>query len=576
MLRQEDLIMILEKLIQTGRGEIPADIVLKNCQLVNVVSGEIYPADIALCEDRIAGIGTYQGEKEIDLKGNYVVPGFIDAHMHIESSMVEVPEFAKTVVPLGTTAVIADPHEISNVMGTAGISYVLKSSKYNPLSVYVMLSSCVPATHLETAGAELKAVDLYGLLQDKWVLGLAEVMNYPGLLNRDPDVLDKIRLAGGKQIDGHAPGLSGKDLNGYAAAGIHSDHECATPEEAMEKLRLGMHIMIREGTVARNMKDLLPVINEHTASQCMFCTDDRTPLDLLTRGHINSMIREAVEWGLNPVTAIRIASLNTARYFGLTHMGAVAPGLMADFNILENLKDFNPVRVYKNGVLVAERGEITSPPAERKYFPLRSSVNVKWLYEENFRIPAKEGSARVIGIHPGQITTTNLRELPKIENGFVVADTDRDILKIAVVERHHATGNMGLGLVKGFGLKSGAIASSVAHDSHNLIAVGTNDQDLFAAIVQLVRMQGGITAVKDGEVLESLPLPIAGLLSNRPLREVADKLESLKGAAKSLGCAVEDPFMLMAFLALTVIPELKISDLGLVDVVQFKIVDLFE
>jgi adenine deaminase len=568
--------MNLEKIIQIGRGEIPADMVLKNGQLVNVVSGEIYTADIAICEDKIAGIGSYHGQKEIDLAGKYIVPGFMDAHMHIESSMVEVPEFAKTVVPLGTTAVIADPHEISNVMGTAGISYVLKSSKYNPLSVYVMLSSCVPATHLETAGAELKAVDLYGLLQDKWVLGLAEVMNYPGLLNRDPDVLDKIRLAGGKQIDGHAPGLSGKDLNGYAAAGIHSDHECATAEEAMEKLRLGMYIMIREGTVARNLQDLLPIINEHTAARCLFCTDDRTPLDLLTRGHINSMVRDAVAWGIEPVTAIRMASLNTARYFGLSHLGAVAPGLMADINIFDNLIDFNPAMVFKNGVKVAEYGELCTPPAERKYFPLRSSVNVKWLYEENFRIPAKEGLAKVIGIHPGQITTTHLKEKPKVINGLVVPDTDRDILKIAVVERHHATGNIGLGLVKGFGLKSGAIASSVAHDSHNLIAVGTNDADLFAAVVQLVRMQGGITAVKDGEVLEALPLPIAGLLSDRPLREVADRLESLKKASKSLGCAVEDPFMLMAFLALTVIPELKISDLGLVDVAQFKVVDIFE
>ena len=567
--------MSLEKLIAVGRGEIPADLVLKNGNVVNILSGEIYPADVAIFEDRIAGVGSYIGNQEIDVSDKYIVPGFIDAHMHIESSMVEVPEFAKAVVPLGTTTVIVDPHEIANVMGTAGISYLLKSSKYNPISVYVMLSSCVPASHLETSGAELKAIDLYGFLQDKWVLGLAEVMNYPGVLHKDEDVLDKIRIINQKQIDGHAPGLSGKDLNGYIGAGINSDHECATIDEAMEKLRLGMHIMIREGTVARNLNDLIPLINEYTSSRCMFCTDDRTPVDLLTRGHINSIIREAINSGVDPILAFRMSSLNTSRYFKLDRLGAIAPGYIADINILNDLKVIEPTLVFKNGKKVAEEGVLIEVPAERKPYPLRSSVNVRWLYEDDFKIAAKTNKVRVIDLIPGQITTRQLILEPKIENGLVVPDVERDLLKIAVIERHHATGQTGLGLVRGFGLKHGAMASTIAHDSHNIIVVGTNDHDMFTAAVQLVKMQGGITAVKDGKVIESLPLPIAGLLSDRPLQEVREKLGALKVAAKELGASVEDPYMLMSFIALTVIPELKISDLGIVDVVQFKIVDLF-
>lgn len=568
--------MSLEKLIAVGRGEIPADLVLKNGNVVNVLSGEIYKADVAIYQDKIAGIGEYKGDSEIDVTGKYVVPGFIDAHMHIESSMCTVPEFAKAVVPRGTTTVIVDPHEIANVMGTAGISYILKSSKYNPISVYVMLSSCVPATHLETNGAELKAIDLYGLLQDKWVLGLAEVMNYPGVLAKDADVLDKIKIIGAKQIDGHAPGLRGKDLCGYAAAGINSDHECSTLDEAKEKLRQGLFIMMREGTVTNNLKDLLPLVNQYTVDRCLFCTDDRTPLDLTTRGHINSMIRDAIAFGIDPMFAFKMSTINTARYFKLDHIGAIAPGYFADINILNDLKNIDPKMVFKNGVKVAENGKLIYEQEKVTQFPLRGSVNVKWLFEKDFQIPAKGGRARVIETVPGQIVTKQFYTEPKVENGLVVTDTKRDLLKMVVIERHNASGNIGLGLVKGFGLKSGALGSSVAHDSHNIIIVGVTDADILAAAVHIVKMQGGIVAVKDGKVVDDLPLPIAGLLSEKPLMEVRDKLELLKKIAKDLGSIPDDPYMVLSFLGLTVIPDLKLSDLGLVDVNLFKVVDLFE
>lgn len=568
--------MHLERLIRVGRGLEPADVVLKNARVVNVFSGEIQNADVAFCEDKIAGVGQYQGLKEYDLKGSYVTPGFIDAHMHVESYMVQVSEFARTALPLGTTAIVADPHEIANVMGTDGIAYILKSSKYNPLSVYVTLSSCVPASPLETSGAELDAIDLIGFFQDKWVLGLAEVMNFPGVLNGDPEVLNKIRIAKDKQIDGHAPGLTGLDLNGYIAAGINSDHECSTIEEAAEKLRLGMHIMIREGSVARNLKDLLPLVNDYTLSRIMFCTDDRTPLDLLTRGHINSMIRDAISSGISPVWAIRMATLNTAQYYKLNRVGGVAPGWMADVVVLDDLEKMTPRMVFKQGVLAAEDGQMVFPETARRPIPLRGSVNVQWLREEDFRIPAVDGKdCRVIRVIPKQLITVSETAAPKVVEGMVTPDIGRDLLKMVVIERHHATGNVGMGLVRGFGLKQGAIASSVAHDSHNLIVIGTNDHDIFTAAVQLVKMQGGLCAVRNGEVLESLPLPIGGLMSDKPLAEVCSCLEKLKNAAHSLGCTMEDPYMQMAFLSLPVIPDLKLTDRGLVDVSKFEIVPLF-
>jgi adenine deaminase len=568
--------MSLETLIGVSKGEVPADIVLKNGKIVNVLSGEIYPADVALFQDKIAGIGTYQGKVEIDVSGKYIAPGFIDGHMHLESSMVTVSEFAKAVVPHGTTTIIIDPHEIANVLGAEGILYILKSSKYNPISVYLMLPSCVPATHLETAGAELKAVDLYSFFNDKWVLGLAEMMNYPGVLMKDGDVLDKLKIATNKQIDGHSPGLSGKELNAYIAAGIASDHECTTVEEAQEKLRLGMHVMMREGTITKNLHDLLPLVTPLNIDRLMFVTDDRTPFDLMTEGHIDSMIRMAIDFGINPAMAIRMASINTAKYFHLEQSGAIAPGYYADLVVLDDLKSCRVNMVFKHGKKVAENGDLIIPEAPRPVVHIRSTINVKWLYETDFQIPAKPGKCRVIGLIPQQIITHQLIEEPKLENGLVAADINRDILKLAVIERHNASGNIGLGLLKGFGLKSGALATSVAHDSHNIIVVGTNDIDMLAAAVQIIKMQGGLVVVDQNQIIESLPLPIAGLISDKPLLEVKNKLEAVNRAAKSLGAIPNDPFMALSFLALPVIPELKLTDKGLVDVAKFKLVNLFE
>ncbi|MFB3897640.1 MAG: adenine deaminase [bacterium] len=567
--------MSLETLIGVSKGEVPADIVLKNGKIVNVLSGEIYPADIALFQDRIAGIGAYQGKEEIDVSGKYITPGFIDGHMHLESSMVTVSEFAKAVVPRGTTTIIIDPHEIANVLGAEGILYILKSSKYNPISVYLMLPSCVPATHLETAGAELKAVDLYSFFNDKWVLGLAEMMNYPGVLMKEGDVLDKLKIATNKQIDGHSPGLSGKELNAYIAAGIASDHECTTVEEAQEKLRLGMHVMMREGTVTKNLRDLLPLVTPLNVDRLIFVTDDRTPFDLVTEGHIDSMIRMAIDFGINPAMAIRMASINAAKYFHLEQHGAIAPGYLADIVVLDDLQSCRVNMVFKHGKKVAENGEMIISETPRPAVHIRSSINVKWLYETDFQIPAKSGKCRIIEHIPQQIITQQLLMEPKIENGLVCADINRDILKLAVIERHNASGNIGLGLLKGFGLKSGALGTSVAHDSHNIIIVGTNDSDMLAAAVQIIKMQGGLVVVDKKQVIQSLPLPIAGLISDKPLLEIKTKLEALNQAAKSLGAIPHDPFMALSFLALPVIPELKLTDKGLVDVAKFSLVNLF-
>ncbi|MCX7920049.1 MAG: adenine deaminase [bacterium] len=567
--------MSIETLISVSKGDIPADIVLKNGQIVNVLTGEIYPADVAIFQDKIAGIGSYHGKEEIDVTGKYIAPGFIDGHLHLESSMVTVSEFAKAVVPHGTSTIIIDPHEIANVLGAEGILYILKSSKYNPISVYIMLPSCVPATHLETAGAELKAIDLFSFFNDKWVLGLAEVMNYPGVLLQDSDVLDKLKIAGQKRIDGHSPGLSGKELNAYIAAGIASDHECTTVEEAREKLRLGMYVMLREGTVTKNLRDLLPLVTPYNVDRLMFVTDDRTPFDLMTEGHIDSMIRVAIEMGIHPVLAIRMATINTAKYFKLGQLGAIVPGYIADIVVIDDWKSFTINMVFKQGKKVAMNGVCIVPETPRPPVHVRSSINVKWLYETDFKIPAGKGKCRVIELIPHQITTRQKLVEPKLENGCVVADTTRDLLKLAVIERHNASGNIGLGLLHGFGLKSGALATSVAHDSHNLIVVGTNDTDMLTAAVQIIKMQGGLVVVNNQQIIESLPLPIAGLISPLPLPEVKNKLAAVNRAAKSLGALPEDPFMTLSFLALPVIPELKLTDKGLVDVTKFELVSLF-
>ncbi|MGQ9625602.1 MAG: adenine deaminase [Anaerolineae bacterium] len=566
--------MELAKMIKVARGEEEADLILKNAKVVSVFSGDIHETNVAISHSRIVGLGDYRAKKEMDLKGLYLCPGFIDGHVHIESSMVTVPEFARAVVPQGTTSVVIDPHEIANVLGLDGIRYMLESSKYNPLSVYFMLPSCVPSTHMETAGAELLWYDLAMLLEGEWVLGLGEVMNYPGVLLCDQTVLDKIRAAKGKRIDGHAPGLSGRDLVAYIAAGVRSDHECTTIEEAREKLRLGMYIMIREGTTTRNLEDLLPLITPENSRRCMFVTDDRHPAELMDEGHINSMIKKAISLGLKPITAIQMATLNPAEYFGLDDKGAVSPGYRADLVVFDNFEDFNIKMVFRNGQIVAEEGEMLPLEVKPKKVPIRGSMNVNW-EGVDFKVPAKGTRARVIGIVPGQIFTTQLIEEVRVKDGLAVADVERDILKIAVIERHLASGNVGLGFIRGLELKKGAIASSVAHDSHNIVVAGTNDEDMLTAASEVVSMGGGLVAVLGGRTLARLPLPIAGLMSDKPLSEVRAQMDKLLAATSEMGSSLHDPFMVLSFMALVVIPELKLTDKGLVDVTQFKFVPLF-
>jgi len=567
--------MLVEK-IKAARGQTKCDLVLRNAKVINVFSAEILETDIAIMDDTIIGLGSdYQGEEEVNLKGMFVSPGFIDGHLHIESSMVEVPQFARAVVPLGTTSVVADPHEIANVLGYEGIRFMMESSKYNPLNVFFMLSSCVPSSPLETAGSELRAFDIFPFLREKWVLGLAEVMNYPGVLNGDPDVLDKLKIVPDKRIDGHAPGLRGMDLNAYIVAGVESDHECTTADEAREKLQKGMYVMLREGSGTKNLLDLLPLITKENERRCFFCTDDRHPNDILEEGHINYMIKKAIHWGLDPIIAIRLATFNTAEYFGLRKLGAIGPGKIADLVVFDNFQDFNIHRVYKNGKLVAVDGVPVYEVPVRPPTTIRGSVNIKWLEGDEFIIPARGQRCRVIGVVPDQIVTEALEADCKIVDGNVVPDLDNDIIKIFVVERHRATGNIGKGLVKGFGLKSGAIASSIGHDSHNIIVIGVDDNDIMKAVVKINKMGGGIAVVNNGTVIEALELPIAGLMSNKPLEYVSTRMKELIQATHSLGVTLEDPLMTLSFMALPVIPALKLTDLGLVDVGKFEHVDLF-
>jgi len=567
--------MDVRKIIELARGEKEVDLILKNARLVNVFSGDIHLTNVAVDGGRVIGMGDYKAKEEVDLEGKYLVPGFFDGHIHLESSMVTPAEFARAAVPLGTTTVIIDPHEIANVMGLDGIRYMLEASQRLPLDVYIMLPSCVPATHLETSGAKLTSYDLSLLLGNNRVLGLGEMMNFPGVILKDREVLDKIRAAKGKRIDGHAPGLKGKDLCAYIGAGIKSDHECITVKEAKEKLRLGMYIMVREGTAARNLEDLLPLINPDNSRKCFFVSDDRHPRDLLEEGHINSIIKKAVKLGLDPITAIQMATINTAEYFKLTDVGAIAPGYRADMVVLKDIENFEIEKVFKDGRLVAQNEQILPRKIKKTRVTIRSSMNVDWMGLQGFDIKAEGDKVLVMQIIPEQIVTKKLIVSPKIEKGKVVVDIDRDILKIAVVERHLASGNVGIGLVKGFGLRKGALASSVAHDSHNIVIVGAKDEDMMTAAIEVVRMRGGQVVIKDDEVIASLALPIAGLMNERALEKVSDKTKKLNQAATALGCRLKEPFMSLSFTALPPVPELKLTDKGVVDVEKFQIVSLF-
>ncbi|MBI2886132.1 MAG: adenine deaminase [Chloroflexi bacterium] len=564
-----------QRLIQVARGSQPADLVLTNARILNVFNGEVERGNVALAEGRVAGIGDYtQGKRVVDLGGRYLAPGFIDGHVHLESSYLDVPQYARAVVPRGTTTVVTDLHEVVNVCGLRGMRYYIEAARRLPLDVFFMAPSCVPCSPLETSGAALTARELGQAMRWGNVIGLGEMMNFPGVLFTDAEVLAKVDTAHrlGRPVDGHSPGLSGKDLQGYVAAGIYSDHECIHLEEAREKLARGMHIMIREGSSEKNLEELLPVVTDSSYPRCLFVVDDRTCLDILQDGDMDAVVRKAIACGLDPVRAVRLASLNTAQYFGLPQRGAVAPGYLADLIVVEDLNSFRVSKVFKAGKLVAEDGRAVFKTSPVDATGMTDTVHLRPLAADALTLPAGAGDFPVIGAIPGQIVTRYLREEVRRENGHAAPDPARDQLKIVVAERHHATGNVGRGLIRGFGLKRGAIASTVAHDSHNIMVVGASDGDILAAIREIERMGGGLVVTAEGKVLESLALPIAGLLSPAPLEEAATKVERLQRLAAELGCALPSPFATLSFMALPVIPELKLTDRGLVDVTKFEFV----
>jgi len=563
----------LADLISVARGEKAAELVLANAAIINVFSGEVEKGNVAIYDGKIAGIGDYrQAEEVIDLSGKYLAPGLINGHTHVESSMLDIGQYARAVVARGTLAVVTDLHELTNVCGMTAIDYILGAASSLPLDLFLMAPSCVPATHLETAGACMGAEELKKVLEMEGVIGLGEMMNFPGVINAFDDVTGKIKMAEDRLIDGHAPGLGGKDLNAYIAAGIYSDHECVTLEEATEKLKRGMHIMIREGSSEKNLEALMPLVNDKTYKRCLFVVDDRNCADLLNDGDIDAVVRKAIKLGLEPVRALQLATINAAEYFGLKGLGAIAPGYDANLIVVDNLSDINISKAFYRGKLVADGGKALFEAAEYEGKKPLHTVNIKTFNLENLELKAKADSLPVIGVVPGQIVTKKLLEKVTVVNGAVVSDVERDLLKLVVVERHKASGNIGIGLVKGFGLKKGALASSVAHDSHNIIAVGTDDTDIYTAVKHIEKMQGGLVAVAEGNVLADLPLPIGGLLSDQPLEEVVAQLERLKTLAAELGSKLQSPFATLSFMALPVIPELRLTDLGLVDVGRFEII----
>lgn len=561
----------LADLIAAARGGQPVDLLVRDVRLVNVLSGEIHPAHIAVKDGVVIGFEEYDAGMVVEAGGRFCVPGLIDGHIHIESSLLTPPRFAEIAARHGTAAVICDPHEIANVMGGAGIEYMLAASEGLPLSVFVMMPSCVPATHMESAGAALTDADVLDFLAryPQRVLGLAEMMNYPGVLSGDAGVLAKLAAAGESVIDGHAPLLAGRDLNAYLLAGPASDHETTTVAEAREKLRKGMHLFIREGSQEHNMLELIGVLNDFNSQRASFVCDDRLVNDLLGRGHVDDILRRAMAAGLPPVRAVQMATINAARYFRLQRRGAVAPGYRADFVLLDDLETFAIADCYLRGRRVAESGFAAAAPIPA------STVRVAKLTAEVLRVPAEAGRLRVIGLLPGQIITEHLLYEARVEDGSAVADPGRDLAKLAVFERHKATGNVGLGFVSGLGLARGALAGTVAHDSHNLIVAGMDDSDMLAAAREVVRIGGGLAVADGGRVLASLPLPVAGLMSDAPATEVLAGLDSVNGALAGLGYRMKSPFAALSFLALPVIPALKLTDLGLVDVNRFEIVPLW-
>ena len=564
--------------ILAARRQIPADLVLKEARVVNVFSGGIQERDVAVFDGIIVGVGSdYHGKNEVHLKGKYVVPGLIDGHFHIESSMLLPSNLAAALLIHGTTTIVTDPHEIANVMGMDGIRFMLEESRSIPFDIFFMAPSCVPATPLETSGSALEASEISVLRDEPRVLGLAEMMNFPGVLAGEQGVLEKILLFKDQVLDGHCPLVRGYDLQAYMAAGIRSDHESTQKEEGLEKLENGMMLMIREGTSAKNLEELLPLINKNNARRACFVSDDLHAEDIQERGHLDFIIKKAIQQGLDPVIAVQLVTLNPAEYFGLKERGAVAPGYRADLVVLDDLEAFEVASVYKNGHIVVDRGSLLNFATKGNgVLSVHSKpLNISPFGPESFRIPYGRGKARVIEVIPSQLVTRMCEEEVQSDNGWVFSDIEADILKLAVVERHEASGRIGLGLVKGFGLMHGALASSVAHDSHNVIVVGVSDEEIVKAVEVVKDMGGGLVVVRGNEILAKTPLEIAGLMSTQPLAPLTSQLQAVKSAAHSIGCALEEPFMSLSFLALPVIPELKLTDRGLIDVNNSKIVPLF-
>lgn len=569
----------IKRSIDIAAGRKLAELVLKNCKVINVFSGGIVEGDIAIDRGKIIGIGEYEGKKEIDLEGKYVAPGLIDAHVHIESSLVSPCQFARAVVARGTTTVIADPHEIANVCGLSGLGYMLNATNNMPLDVFFMIPSCVPATSYETSGAVLSAKEIELMITHERVLGLGEVMNYPAVINAEKEIVSKIKIAktNKKIIDGHGPAISGKELNAYVVAEIKTDHECSNEKEMIDRLERGMYIAIREGTAAKNLEALIKVVTLQNERRCMFCTDDRHPEDIISSGHIDNNVRLAIKHGIDPIVAIRMATLNPVECYKLDRLGAIAPGYAADIIVFDNLENFSIEQVFKAGKLVGMEGKADFDGKAINGEKVENTVNIRNMGKTDLEMPLETGIANVIKVLPHSLLTEKIvRRVDLDDRGLFQSHKDLDILKLVVVERHNATGNIGLALVENFHLKNGAIASTVAHDSHNVIVIGDNDEDIMLAINEVKRTQGGITICSKGKVLRTLELPIAGLISKLTMEEVVDVLKEMLNIAYSkLNVNREiDPFMTLSFLALPVIPEIKLTDMGLFDVGKFKLTDI--
>lgn len=563
----------LADLITKAKGVKKAELVLKNINIINVFSGEIVKGDVAIDSGKIIGIGEYNGKEEIDLEGRYLSPGFIDSHVHIESSMSSPSQFAKIIVPRGVTTIVADPHEIANVKGIEGIKYIIEDSKNVPLDVHIMLPSCVPSTNFENAGAILKADDLKELLKEEDVIGLGEMMNYPGVISLDEDVLNKLALFKDKVIDGHGPMISGKELNAYVASGIKTEHECSTTDEVLDRLRLGMYILLREGSAAKDLRNIIQVVNKDNLRRFLFCTDDKHPEDLINEGTIDFNIKLAIRAGIEPVNAIRMATLNPAECYGLKGKGAIAPGYTADLVVMDNLDDLNILKVFKNGKLVGENNRALFQPEIHLPKNMTDSVNIKDIKLDDIKIPMENRNANIIGVMEDSLVTESIVKEVNVLDGYFDFSED-NIQKIIVAERHLGTGNIGVGLIENFNLKNGSIGSTIGHDSHNIIVIGDNDRDILVAIEELRNIGGGLTIVKDGEILKSLPLEIGGIMTSRPVEEtnaVLKEMISLCYEELNVNKNI-DPFMTLAFMALPVIPKLKLTDMGLFDVEKFDFV----